>query len=136
MGGAIGIINHGLANAVNIDKALGGGFITSTITYADTTAALLGSLPYGAYVSQIRVLVTEAFNDGTSNVIDVGISGTANYFANDVDVSSIGVASVTEAKSGVVVSTSNDTDVYAKFVAGGAGASAGSAKIVITYNFI
>lgn len=109
--------------------------IQKELTYANTTATLIGYLPPNAYVSQIRVLVETAFNDGDGCVIDIGTSSTANYFANDVSVTSTGVATVTEAKSGVVVSTTDPTAVYAIVVNSGSVSTAGKCKVCISYAF-
>lgn len=111
-------------------------YIQKPLIYTDTTAALIGQLPPNAYVTQIRALVTTAFNSGGADVVDVGISGTAAHFANDIDVSSTGSASVTlTAQAGVVQSDSDSTEVYATYIPAATAASTGAAKIVVEYAF-
>jgi hypothetical protein len=110
------------------------GAISKNLTYASTTATLVGSLPPNAVPIQVIVTVGTAFNAGTTNVIDVGTSGTANAFANDVDVSSTGSATVTLASTGAVQSTTQSTDIYATFIPSGTAASAGSGYVTMVYD--
>lgn len=61
----------------------------NTVAYTDTTAKTLFTLPAGAVVVGVKVVITTAF-DGTTPVLDIGRGSTANYFANDLDASSAG----------------------------------------------
>lgn len=121
------LTNFGMVNITNETEVRG--YIQATIAYTDTTAKLIGTIPAGFYVSGIKVIVTEAFNDGDGNLLDIGTADTANYFANDIDITSLGQATVTEAKSGISMST--DTAVYATYIPSGSTATTGSAKVVV-----
>jgi hypothetical protein len=106
-----------------------------TIVKTNTTATVIGYLPPNAFVIGVTCLVTEAFNDATGAVIDVGISGTANYFANDIDVSAVANAAVTLTKGAVVQSAIKPTPIYATYTGATGDATTGSATIAIKYLF-
>lgn len=106
-----------------------------TLAYTNTTAKVLGYLPPNAFVSSIKVFITTAFNDTGTDLIDIGISGTANYFANDVTASSEAQAAVTLTKGAVVQSTIKPTPIYATYIGQNSNASAGAATIVVEYMF-
>jgi hypothetical protein len=108
--------------------------IQSNITYASTTAFVVGQLPPGAFIVRIYVAVATAFNGGNVDYVDVGTSGTPAAFANDIDVSSTGIASGTVIDASIQ-STANPTDVYATYISTATVATAGSGQIVVEYVF-
>lgn len=63
-----------------------------TVTFEDTTATTLFTLPAGAVPIDIYVDVTTAFDDTTGATLDVGLAADGDYFVNDLDVSSAGVS--------------------------------------------
>ena len=71
------------------------GYLNLSITFATTTSTSMGFLPPNAYITDIKVLVTTAFNAGGTDVVDIGDETTATKYADDVDVSSTGSATVT-----------------------------------------
>ena len=104
-----------------------------SFTYTDTTSFSIGYLPPGAYITDIKVLVTTDFTDG---VLDVGDSSTANKYADDVSLNGTGSKTVTSnAEWGNVQSTSDQTEIKGIVVATGTGLSAGAAKVVVEYAF-
>lgn len=112
------------------------GYIQKQIGFGDTTATLLGQLPPNAYISEIRVLVTQNFDAGSTDVIDIGTSSSANRYANDIDVSSTGVATVTHtAFVGAVESVSDPTEIYAIYVPSGSAVTQGQCKVIISIGY-
>jgi hypothetical protein len=110
------------------------GYLQYSAVSTDTSSTTIGYLPPNAYVTNIKVLVTTAFDAGV--VIDIGDGSTANLFANDVDPTSTGAASVTlTAQAGVVQDTADQTKVTFIVVAGGSTLQAGAAKIVVEYAY-
>lgn len=110
------------------------GYIQYSVASTDTSSTTIGYLPPNAYVTNIKCLVTTAFDSGV--VIDVGTSTTANLFANDIDPTSTGAATVTlTAQAGVVQSTSDQTGVTFIVVAGGSTLQAGACKLVVEYAY-
>ena len=59
---------------------------------ADTATAVNAiDLPYGAVVTGGYFVVDTVFNLGTTAVLDVGDSTTANRYANDINLKALGV---------------------------------------------
>jgi N-acetylneuraminic acid mutarotase len=109
--------------------------INKKIKYTDTTAINVGYLPPNSYVVDIKVGVKTAFNAGGNDYIDLGITGTAAYYADDVNVASTGAATVTALKLGEVFSATNPTLVKAVYVPAGSTPSAGEAMITFVYAY-
>ena len=72
------------------------GSFSKNITYTDTTATKVGSLPANSIILEVIVTVGTGFNAGGADYIDIGTSSTANKFADNVNVASAGRATVTE----------------------------------------
>jgi len=110
------------------------GYLQKVIAYTDTTSVDVGFLPPNSYVTGVKVLVTTDFTDG---VLDVGKTGTAAYYADDVSLNGTGSKSVTSTSAwGNVESTADQTTITAIVVATGTGLAAGSAKLVVEYAYI
>lgn len=63
--------------------------LTNTVAYTDTTAKDLFVLPADSVILGVFVDVTTAFNDSTTDVLDLGHT-TGSEYKNDLDVSSAG----------------------------------------------
>jgi len=72
---------------------------TATVVYGDTSATRLFDLPAHAHVIDIIVDVQTVFNAGNQQ-LDIGKYGNTDYFAQNVDVSGTGRASVTVLEGG------------------------------------
>lgn len=102
-------------------------------------AQQFGSLPGGAYITQIDAHVLTAFNAGTTNVITVG---TTKASANEIVASGIsgaplatGVIHLTSA-AGLGMAVTNVTTpvpLFVKYAQTGTAASTGQIVIVISY---
>ena len=57
------------------------------VEYTDTTEKEGPEIPDNAVPVALIVSVTEDFNDSTGDTLDIGITGTSDYFADDLDVS-------------------------------------------------
>jgi hypothetical protein len=112
----------------NVDNKL-----VKAITYTDTTAITVGYLPANAVISSIKVLVGTAFNAGGNDYIDIGNASVANQYADNVDVSSAGSATVTLQNVGAVISATLPTEIKAVYVPAGTSPSAGSGYVVVEY---
>ena len=106
----------------------------ATIAYTDTTAKDLFTLPEGAVVTGIVVDVTTAFNDGGTNLLDIGITGTGAYYVNDLSVASAGQPAVTVVAGRLFATALTEpTVVTATYIPGTPDASAGVATIAFRY---
>lgn len=109
-------------------------YLRKTITYADNgTTVTIGTIPSGSVLLKpiSGVSVSVAFNGGATNTLDIGPStdsGT-NLWMTVGALGSIAFVPLDEAVTNVV---SSDTIVQCAVVST-AGASAGSAEVVICY---
>lgn len=112
------------------------GVLTKAITYANTTAFEVGKLPPNAFITDIKLIITTAFNAGGNDYVDVGTTGSANRYANDIAASSTGSASVTStAYWGYVESATEPTTINAIYVPAGSTPTAGVGRVVVNYAF-
>jgi hypothetical protein len=112
--------------------------IQKEITYSDTTAAEIGKIPAGAYVYDIKVLVTTAFNNGGTDLLDIGTKADDDYFQANLDVSSTGSKTITlgaYALYGTVIDTDAQTTVTATYAGSATAATAGACKVIVFYAF-
>lgn len=109
------------------------GSIAKNLTYASTSNTFVGNIPANSILTQIRVLVGTAFNSGGADIIEVGISTDIDKYADNVDVSATGSASVTLLNVGAVISTTSPTAIYAKYTPANTSPTAGSAYVVVEY---
>lgn len=108
--------------------------VFATIAYTDTTAKSLFTLPQGAVVTGIVVDVTTAFNDGGTDLLDIGITGTGAYYVNDLSVASVGQPAVTVVAGRLFATALTEpTVVTATYIPGTPDASAGVATIAFRY---
>jgi hypothetical protein len=94
------------------------------------------TLPAGAIVTSTSVLITTAFNAGTTNVLTVG-GNTTTYndivAANDVDETATGLTNGIKPTGSSLGKLAADRDVYAKYTQTGTAATAGAATVIIHY---
>lgn len=100
---------------------------TNTVAYTDTAAKNLFVLPSKAKIVSIHVDVTTAFNSSGTDLLDLGKTGTANHFKNDLDVSS--AAQTVTGWSNLGDVGSSDVQVIATYAQSVADASAGAARV-------
>jgi hypothetical protein len=78
-------------------------YLTKAFTYSDDGSTLdMGTVPAGGYVVRGGVVVTTAFNAGSTNVLDIGTSSDTDGFATDLALGTVGVIVADE------MATSND----------------------------
>lgn len=66
----------------------------ATLAFTDTVAKTLFTLPDGAVIVEWILNVTTAFDDAVTDVIDIGVTGTAQKYAASVDVIATGLKTV------------------------------------------
>lgn len=109
--------------------------ISESFAFGDITAKRLGSLPANATIVRIYAVVSEAFDSGTSNVIDVGTSAVAANFANDIDVKTAAgvIAGTVVTTTAGVQDADGSTEIYATHVPVGTAATAGACEVIVEY---
>jgi hypothetical protein len=84
------------------------GYLRRDFTFADDGSTLtMGILPAGAIVLRGGVVVSTAFNAGSTNVLDIGTSADPDGFATDLALGTVGVIVADE------MATTNDAGPYA-----------------------
>lgn len=104
---------------------------TNTVTFADTTAKTLFTLPARARILDIKVDVDTAFDSSGTDQLSVGKSGTNNHFVSALDVSSTGRKTPTLTNLGTVGAA--DIAVVGIYAQSVADATAGQATVTVLY---
>lgn len=103
------------------------------LTYKDTAAAKLFSLPKTAHLLEIYVVVKTAFNDSGTDVLDIGVATDTDKFVNDLDVSSAGVLETTLLAYGPLAGAGPQIEVVGQFIGQNGNATAGEAYVYAVY---
>jgi hypothetical protein len=108
------------------------GRLEAWVEYTDDgTPVTVGTLPADSFVDDIKIHVTEAFNSGTSDNVEVGWSADQNALSTSQDVSSTGVLEPTHgANDGY---NSAQKSVTALLTSAGTAATTGKALVVVFY---
>ena len=95
--------------------------LTFSVTYADTTSAVMFTLPAGVRIIAWILNVKTAFSGGSNHTIDIGISGNPDYYVDGADVSAQGNAALGTALKQPGAETTVITPVYFDGIDGSAG---------------
>jgi hypothetical protein len=109
---------------------------TDTIAFGNTTDKSLSIvIPANSQLVDIKVFVITAFNAGTTNTLDIGIVGDSDLYVDDAEVGTAGDAAL--GATALVANWSDigttDVKLAAKYIQTGTAASAGGARIVVSY---
>ena len=109
---------------------------SALLTFNDTSAKNLFVIPANSQILNIYVDVLTVFNSDGTDLVDIGVSGTSDLFADALDVSSLG----RKIGSSDVSQLLNYDDTGAAqiivqgiYAAGGSAASTGNARVTIVY---
>jgi hypothetical protein len=112
-------------------------YLAKTITYLDDGKTVtVGTIPAGAIIlpGLCGVAVNTIFNGGSTNTVDVGISGTLEKYSSDLALGTLGWIEqdvVTESSGTALRLTAAETILAT--VVSTANASTGSAVVVMAY---
>ena len=134
-----GTIRNTTGTTVGTNVANVGSVVMSqndTIAFGDTTDKSLSIVvPANSQIVDIKIFVTEAFDAGTTNTMDIGIVGNSDLYVDNAAVGTAGDAAL-----GVTALTQNWSDIgtsdvklAAKYIQTGTAATAGAARIVVSY---
>lgn len=100
--------------------------------------AALFTLPAGAQIVGWVVAPTEAFNAGTTAVVDLGDGATADRFAADIDLKGAGLKSIASGFAGpaMFAALEEDTTVYATYSESGTAGTTGAAVVGVLYALV
>lgn len=111
-------------------------YIRKAITFADDGVAVtVGTIPAGSIIIKAGVVVSTAFNDTGTDLIDIGISGgDTDGIAADLDVSAEGlIVNTTIATSDDLYSASSDLVIRADYAGENGNADAGAGVVFVTF---
>lgn len=107
----------------------------SVVFNADTSpeTIVVGKLPVGATILYTisGVMVDEAFNDGTANTLDIGVSGTTQKYASALALGT--VAFVPMDVSAVAHTLAAEEEIIATLTQTGGDATTGAGEIIIAF---
>ena len=101
-----------------------------TLTYATHTQVLVASLPKGAVILGYCIEIVTAFDDSTSNHIDIGTVSLPHDYVNDFDGD--GAAGIY--RGNINKRMAADTNVYCDYTPIGTGHTAGEARIGLIWS--
>lgn len=108
-----------------------------TIKAADlangVTTSLFTKLPNGVIPLAMSTLIVTPFNPGTSELVDIGVAGGAEYF-NDVDFEAVAGTRVNAAAlPGLINDAAGGVQLTAKATIVGAAPTVGEALVILQY---
>jgi len=104
-----------------------------TITYSDASGAVnILQLPASAVIWSIKVEVTTLFNGSGTDLLDIGVTGTGNYYKDNLDIS--GAGWTTTMDGNIPNKMAGSTQIIAQYFDQNTDASAGSLDIYIEYS--
>ncbi len=104
-----------------------------TLTFANTTAKALFTLPKSAEIVGWIVNVTTVFNSSGTDLLDIGDGTTADRFANDLVVSAAAQLVTGFDPDELFTPLTVDTTVYGKYIQSVADATTGVCSIACLY---
>lgn len=111
-------------------------YLRKKISYLTGIAAVVsvGTIPAGGIVLRGGVVVTTAFNAGSTNVLDIGTSADDDGFATDLALGTIGVIAADEmATTNDMGPSTSDISVTATLALTGTAPSAGEGYVWVEY---
>lgn len=114
-----------------------GATITKEVYFAYNTTGIstgifVARVPKGAKLSINQVVVGTAFNAATTNVIVAGYGASLNELIAAGDVTE-GTAGVYDGVAGLMLTFTEDKDVYIKYTQTGTAADAGAGKYILQW---
>lgn len=103
----------------------------ATLNYTDTAAKNLFTLPKNAMVLFFLVDVDTGFNDSGTDLLDLGKTGTATYFADDINVATAGQVMVQQTNLGDIGSAV--IQVTGTYAGQNSNATAGQATVTCVF---
>ena len=108
-------------------------YLRKDIAYTDTAVLTVGVIPAGAIVVGAGVVVSTAWNSGTSDVLDIGTSGDGDGFATDLSLRTIGNIVWDELATSNDLYSTSDVTITCQAASTGTAASAGVGHVYVTY---
>jgi len=104
---------------------------TATVAFGDTAAKTAFIIPANSQIVDATVAVVTAFDDTTTNTIDVGTSTTSGLYLNDVSVATAGLVTITTQADAGEMQDVGTSDVTVTLLFNGGDAAAGEAQVTL-----
>ena len=88
----------------------------------------VGTIPAGSLITAVNLVVTTAFNYGTTNTVDLGTTVGGAELGNDLSLAATGVVAGTGS-----IYIEEATDIYFTPTLDGTAGTAGDAKVVVEF---
>ena len=109
-------------------------YLWKAIAHTDDGSTLtLGIVPAGSLVLRGGVVVTTAFNAGTTNVLDIGTSADTDGFATDLALGTVGVIVADEMATTNDAYCATDTTIQCVVDLTGTAATTGAGYVWVEY---
>ncbi len=108
-------------------------YLRKNIDYTDTSTITVGKLPAGAIVVGAGVVVSTAWNSGTSDVLDIGTSGDGDGFATDLALTTIGNIVWDELATSNDLYSASEVTITAAITSVGTTATAGVGHVYVEF---
>lgn len=112
------------------------GYIRKRINYNDAGVAsgvYAGTLPAGAIITDVSVLIATAFNAATTNVVNVGTTPTGAEVAASAQILAGAAGQKKPTAYQALGVMAADTDIFVSFTQTGTAATAGVAYAVVAF---
>lgn len=103
------------------------------IVYTETGTLTIGVIPAGAVVLNAGVVVTTAFNAGTTNTLDIGTSGDTDGFATALALGTIGRIVADEMATSNDLYSASEVTLQCVVTLSGTAATAGEGFVYVEY---
>ena len=103
------------------------------ITFSETGTLTIGSIPAGAVVINAGVVVTTAFNAGTTNTLDIGTSADTDGFATALALGTIGRIVADEMATSNDLYSTSEVTLQCVVTLSGTAATAGEGFVYVEY---
>lgn len=134
-----GTIRYTTGTTVGTDVANVGSVVmsqTDSIAFGNVTDKSLSIvIPANSQIVDIKILVTEPFDAGTTNTMDIGIVGNSDLYVDNAAVGTAGDAALgdTALVNNWTDTGTSDLKLAAKYIPSGTAATQGAARIIVSY---
>lgn len=107
-------------------------YLRGTLLFSNGTITL-GVVPPGSIIVSAGVVISTAFNAGTTNVIDIGTTADPDGIATDLAGGTIGNIVADEFATSNDLYTTTDVTILASYAQTGTAATAGVGHVYVTF---
>lgn len=98
-----------------------------------TATKVVGTLPANCVVLRAYIVVTTAFNAGTTNTMSIGTAASSTAYSTAISLATAGLIAGSSLATATTLTPAVDTQVIATNVSSGTAATAGAGIVVVEY---